>query len=224
MAKDYVFTPPPNWPAPPRGWVPPPGWTPDPEWGPAPDGWEFWTQPEGGTLSWFGQHTVLTGIAATTLVIGGVVGISAFANGAGGKAPVAAATSPTLLTALDDTNTSSSPEDSLSPSSESPTESPTESQSPTPTTSPTRSETKSPSSTPTQTRTSPTSSPTRTGPRVYLSCQGMNRDHPHGVGRPGARDRVKLGEQRVRDFDVNAKLYTANRGLDTDGDGIACER
>ena len=38
----YVFNPPPNWPAPPSGWTPPTGWQPDPSWGPAPDGWEVW--------------------------------------------------------------------------------------------------------------------------------------------------------------------------------------
>jgi hypothetical protein len=34
---------------------------------------------------------------------------------------------------------------------------------------------------------------------------------------------VQNGEKRVRNFTVNARLYAANRGLDTDGDGIACE-
>jgi hypothetical protein len=38
----YIFVPPPNWPATPAGWTPPEGWQPDPSWGPAPDGWEFW--------------------------------------------------------------------------------------------------------------------------------------------------------------------------------------
>lgn len=223
MAKDYVFTPPPNWPPPPRGWVPPPGWTPDPEWGPAPEGWEFWTLPEGGQ-SWFAQHTVLTGVAATALVIGGVVGISAFASGGSGDAAPAALTSssPTLLTALDATSDEPTTDGSLSPSTEEPTGSPTESESPSPTTSPTKSPSKSPTTSPSPTKTSP--SPTKTGPRRYATCDAMNRDHPHGVGRPGARDRVRDGQKRVRNFEVNGRLYFVNAGLDTDFDGIACER
>lgn len=221
MAKEFVFTPPPNWPPPPRGWVPPPGWTPDPEWGPAPEGWEFWTLPEGGG-SWFAQHTVLTGVAATALVIGGVVGITAFASGSDDKKPTAAltSTSPSLLTALDATDEPTT-EDTLSPSTQPPSETATETPSPT-TSSPTASPTKSPTKSPSPTTTSP--SPTKTGPKRYLDCAAMNRDHPHGVGRPGARDRVRDGQKRVRNFDVNGRLYVVNIGLDTDFDGIACER
>ena len=220
MAKDYVFTPPPNWPAPPRGWTPPPGWTPDPEWGPAPDGWEFWTRPESGG-SWIARHTVLTGVVATVAVIGTVVAISAFANGSDNQAPVAAATSSaSLLTAVQDTSVPESlPEASLSSSaSESPSQTSSTTSRPTTSTSTT---TTSPSPTTSTTTTSP--SPTRTL-RVYLGCRGMNRDHPHGVGLPGATDQPRPGQQEVKDFEVNARLYQANQSLDRDGDGIACER
>ena len=47
--------------------------------------------------------------------------------------------------------------------------------------------------------------------------------HPHGVGRPKARDEVAKGERRVTGFVVDRKLYRAHVALDTDGDGIACE-
>jgi hypothetical protein len=39
---NYVFNPPPGWPAAPPGWTPPPGWKPDPAWPPAPADWTFW--------------------------------------------------------------------------------------------------------------------------------------------------------------------------------------
>lgn len=223
MAKDYVFTPPPNWPPPPRGWVPPPGWTPDPEWGPAPEGWEFWTLPEGGS-SWFATHPVLTGVAATTLVIGGALGITAFASGSDAKAPAAAATSPSLLTPLDDTGTDEPTlEESLSPSTESPTDTPSE----TPTETRTRTATPTRTKTPTKTATpTPTTTPTqtRTGPPVYADCAALNQDYPHGVGFRGARDRTQDGQRRVRNFTVDGPVYLANRALDTDLDGIACEQ
>ena len=221
MPKDYVFTPPPNWPPPPRGWVPPAGWTPDPEWGPAPEGWEFWIMPEGGT-SWVARHPLLTGVGATSAVIGTVVTITAFANGSGGRAPLAAATSPTLLTALDDSGTDpTTPEQSLSQSTDTSSTEPTTS-----TTRATRTTTPSPTTStvrPSPTATSPDPSPTRTV-TVYRSCRRMNQDHPHGVGRPGATDRPRPGQQEVKDFEVNGRLYAANRLLDRDGDGIACER
>ena len=52
----------------------------------------------------------------------------------------------------------------------------------------------------------------------------MNRDYPHGVGRPGARDRTSGGGgDRVKDFYVSFPLYVVNARLDTDQDGIACE-
>jgi len=60
--------------------------------------------------------------------------------------------------------------------------------------------------------------------RVYPNCRAMNRDHPHGVGLPGATDRPQVGQKPVRNFDRNARLYLANQGLDLDGDQIACER
>jgi hypothetical protein len=224
MAKDYVFTPPPNWPAPPRGWTPPPGWTPDPEWGPAPEGWQFWTQEE-VSRPWIAKHPVATGIGATAVVLGGVIGITAFASGPDKPAPItAAATSSADLTASQDgatgpTALTESTLTSTSDSPTSPTDSPTDT-SPSPTSRTSTTTTSAPST------TSPTStpSPSRTV-RVYLSCRGLNRDHAHGVGLPGAVDFPHpFGRPPVTNFDVNARLYQANQGLDRDGDGIACER
>ena len=58
----------------------------------------------------------------------------------------------------------------------------------------------------------------------YRNCTALNRDYPHGVGRPGARDRTRNGSQRVTNFEANRPLYDANSESDRDGDGIACEK
>jgi hypothetical protein len=58
-------------------------------------------------------------------------------------------------------------------------------------------------------------------PRAFANCDAMHRVYPHGVGRPGARDRTS--GTPVTSFKRSAPLYNANRGSDRDGDGIACE-
>ncbi|WP_198950594.1 DUF2510 domain-containing protein [Kineosporia sp. A_224] len=88
--------------------------------------------------------------------------------------------------------------------------------------------TKKPSTSSTRPRSSTsTRPPTRTRPVElvrYPGCPAMHQDYPHGVGRPGARDRRSgSGGDRVRNFTVNGPLYFANFRLDFDGDGIACE-
>lgn len=71
-----------------------------------------------------------------------------------------------------------------------------------------------------------------TGVKHYRNCAAMNRDHPHGVGLRGARDRTS--SERVTNFTRSNRLYRANDGkggsppveydLDRDNDGIACEK
>ena len=56
------------------------------------------------------------------------------------------------------------------------------------------------------------------------SCDAVNVTQPHGVGRPGARDKVAEGQRQVTDFNPNRKIYRQHVALDTDRDGIACER
>jgi len=56
------------------------------------------------------------------------------------------------------------------------------------------------------------------------SCDAVNVTQPHGVGRPGARDKVSEGQSKVTDFNPNRKIYRQHVALDTDRDGIACER
>ena len=64
---------------------------------------------------------------------------------------------------------------------------------------------------------------TRHGPTQYESCRALHHTYPHGVGARGAADAVD-GTAPVTDFAVNTRVYDANAGLDTDGDGIACEQ
>ena len=56
------------------------------------------------------------------------------------------------------------------------------------------------------------------------TCESVNVHQPHGVGRPGARDRVPTGTPRVTDFNPDRRIYRQHRVLDVDRDGIACER
>lgn len=59
--------------------------------------------------------------------------------------------------------------------------------------------------------------------KVYKNCAALNRDYPHGVGRPGARD--KTSRTPVKNFTVDRAVYTANaKHRDADRDGIACEK
>ena len=58
--------------------------------------------------------------------------------------------------------------------------------------------------------------------RRYANCRALNADYPHGVGRPGARDRTS--GTPVTNFRRSRSLYNANRARDRDRDGIACEK
>jgi len=55
-------------------------------------------------------------------------------------------------------------------------------------------------------------------------CERVNVHHPHGVGRPGAKDKAGKGDRKVKGFTVGKRLYRELHELDTDRDGIACER
>lgn len=47
---DFVFNPPPGWPAPPDGWQAPAGWQPDPSWPDPPQDWPLWLPQNGGEV------------------------------------------------------------------------------------------------------------------------------------------------------------------------------
>jgi hypothetical protein len=58
----------------------------------------------------------------------------------------------------------------------------------------------------------------------YPNCVAMRVHYPHGVGKLFAIDHVAGGGRPVTNFHVNVALYNANKRLDGDHDGIACEK
>jgi Excalibur calcium-binding domain len=61
--------------------------------------------------------------------------------------------------------------------------------------------------------------------RKFRNCETLNNVYPHGVGLPGAVDRVSGSKNRVTNFAKKAGVYRAqSKNLDRDGDGIACEK
>jgi hypothetical protein len=58
-------------------------------------------------------------------------------------------------------------------------------------------------------------------PKTFANCDAMHRVYPHGVGKPGAKD--KTSGTPVTTFKRSTPLYNANTKSDRDHDGIACE-
>ena len=58
---------------------------------------------------------------------------------------------------------------------------------------------------------------------VYKNCTAMHAKYKHGVGKKGARDKVSSGKP-VTNFYVSTTIYNANKKLDRDHDGVACEK
>lgn len=58
--------------------------------------------------------------------------------------------------------------------------------------------------------------------KEYKNCTQLNQAYPHGVGKPGAKD--KTSGTPVRNFTANKKVYSLNTKSDRDKDGIACEK
>lgn len=58
--------------------------------------------------------------------------------------------------------------------------------------------------------------------KKYSNCTKLNKDYPHGVGKPGAKD--KTSGTPVTNFTRNKKVYKQNTARDRDKDGIACEK
>ncbi|GAB1643188.1 excalibur calcium-binding domain-containing protein [Krasilnikovia sp. MM14-A1259] len=59
---------------------------------------------------------------------------------------------------------------------------------------------------------------------TYRNCTALNQRYKHGVGRAGARDKVSGSSRPVTTFTVNTALYNANKRMDRDKDGVACEK
>lgn len=59
---------------------------------------------------------------------------------------------------------------------------------------------------------------------TYKNCTELNKVYKHGVGLPGARDKVRGKTKPVTNFTKNKAVYNANKKSDRDKDGIACEK
>lgn len=63
-------------------------------------------------------------------------------------------------------------------------------------------------------------------PAKWKNCTAVNKSYPHGVGKATAKDRTS--GRPVTTFKRSNSLYAtamkANKGLDRDKDGIACEK
>ena len=63
---------------------------------------------------------------------------------------------------------------------------------------------------------------------VYKNCTALNKKYRHGVGKSGAKDKVRGKSKPVKNFKKSTKIYNEamrhNRDLDRDKDGVACEK
>lgn len=59
---------------------------------------------------------------------------------------------------------------------------------------------------------------------AYRNCTALHRKYAHGVGRKGAKDKVRGTTRPVTTFTVSTAVYNANKKLDRDHDGVACEK
>ena len=58
----------------------------------------------------------------------------------------------------------------------------------------------------------------------FKNCTALNGVYPHGVGKSGAKDKVRGATKPVTNFKVSTKVYKENKKSDRDGDGVACEK
>ncbi|WP_157622619.1 excalibur calcium-binding domain-containing protein [Nostocoides sp. Soil756] len=68
--------------------------------------------------------------------------------------------------------------------------------------------------------------PAQAATGVWKNCTSVQKKYPHGVGKAKAKDRTS--GRPVTTFRRSDSLYAqamrANKGLDRDKDGIACEK
>ncbi|MEU5553094.1 MULTISPECIES: excalibur calcium-binding domain-containing protein [unclassified Micromonospora] len=67
-------------------------------------------------------------------------------------------------------------------------------------------------------------SPAQAAPTKFKNCTALNKKYRHGVGKKGARDKVRGRTKPVTNFKVSTAIYKANTKLDRDKDGVACEK
>jgi len=58
----------------------------------------------------------------------------------------------------------------------------------------------------------------------FKNCTALHKVYKHGVGKSNAKDKVRGKTKPVTNFTRNTALYNANRHLDRDKDGVACEQ
>ncbi|MFI6130475.1 excalibur calcium-binding domain-containing protein [Micromonospora sp. NPDC051141] len=58
----------------------------------------------------------------------------------------------------------------------------------------------------------------------YKNCTELNKTYKHGVGKKGAKDKVRGTTKPVTNFTVATTVYNKNTHLDRDKDGVACEK
>jgi Excalibur calcium-binding domain len=63
--------------------------------------------------------------------------------------------------------------------------------------------------------------PANAAAKKFKNCTELNKVYPGGVALPGA---VNAGGATKKEPKYDKALYTANKGSDRDGDGIACEK
>ncbi|MET8152422.1 excalibur calcium-binding domain-containing protein [Actinoplanes sp. NPDC049668] len=68
------------------------------------------------------------------------------------------------------------------------------------------------------------STPVHAAAKTYKNCTALNKVYKHGVGKKGAKDKVRGSTKKVTNFKVSNALYKANKKSDRDKDGIACEK
>lgn len=68
-------------------------------------------------------------------------------------------------------------------------------------------------------------------PKPFKNCTELNKTYKHGVGKKSAKDRIGgkyVAGKSVTTFkksdSIYAKAMKANKGLDRDKDGVACEK
>ncbi|WP_328340196.1 excalibur calcium-binding domain-containing protein [Micromonospora sp. NBC_00421] len=58
----------------------------------------------------------------------------------------------------------------------------------------------------------------------YKNCTALNKKYKHGVGKKGAKDKVRGSTRPVTNFTVSDSVYAKNTHLDRDKDKVACEK
>lgn len=60
--------------------------------------------------------------------------------------------------------------------------------------------------------------------KKFKNCTALNKKYKHGVGKTTAKDKVRGKSKPVKNFKKHNALYKANKHLDRDKDGVACEK